>query len=77
MIKVSNTNASSNGSKQSAVRVYKKQRLGWLLVGEVFLNQRNPLGYLKAHPGSKYNKQLKEQLKDAELTDDEIAEVYK
>ncbi len=77
MIKVSNTNASSNGSKQSAVRVYKKQGIGWLLVGEVFLNQRNPRGYLKAHPGSKYNKQLKKQLTGAGLTDEEIAEVYK
>ncbi len=77
MIKVSSTNASSNGSKQSAVRVYKKQGLGWLMVGEVFLNQRNPRGYLKAHPGSKYNKHLKAQLKEYGLTDEEIAEVYK
>jgi hypothetical protein len=70
MIKVSNTNGT--GKYKTAVRVYRNG----VLVGEVFPTARNPLAYLKKYTGSKYNKQLIEQLVLNGLTDDEIREVY-
>ena len=70
MIKVSNSNGSAK--YKDAVRVYRHG----LLVGEVFPTKRNPLAYLKAHPKSKYNVALVDQLKQSGLTDEEIAEVY-
>lgn len=54
--KVSSTN--SNGSNRSAVRVRKDG----VLIAEVFLSQRNPLGYLRKHPNSNYRAQLVAQM---------------
>lgn len=71
MITVSNTN--SNGSNKTAVRVYKNN----ILVGEVFPTARNPLSYLRAHPKSKYNTALFNQLKYSGFTQEEIDFVYK
>ena len=70
MIKVSNTN--SNGDNMTAVRVYKDGKLA----GEVFPTSRNPLGYLKKYKGSKYNKQLIDQLVEFGFSQSEIDEVY-
>lgn len=78
MIKVSNTSGGKRSGKRSAevlpdaVRVYKDG----VMVGEVFPGQRNPLGYLKKTPRSKYRKQLDAQLNANGLSDIEISEVY-
>lgn len=69
-IKVSNT--SGNSKYPDAVRVY----CDGLLIAEVFPCSRNPLQYLKDYPGSKYNRQLKEQMLQAGLTDEDVQKVY-
>lgn len=53
-LRVSNTN--SNGSNQTAVRVYNND----VLIAEVFPTKRNPLAYIVKHNG-KYRKDLIEQ----------------
>lgn len=56
MLKVSNTNGKRG--RRDFVRVY----LNGALVAEVSPRSRNPLGYLRAHPASKYRAELLRQL---------------
>ena len=58
-LSVSNTNGS--GRNPSAVRIYKCGKM----VAEVFINKRNPLGYLQSiKNGSKYLRELSRQLSE-------------
>lgn len=55
-IRITNTN--SSGKNKSAVRVY----VSGVLVSEMFVNKRNPLGYLKTLSASKCHVQLCDDL---------------
>ena len=60
MYRVSNTNTSSS----SVIRVYSDSTM----IAEQYINKRNPLGYVRKHPGSKHLSELKSQCVGAGMT---------
>ena len=66
---VSNTNG--NRRRRDAVRVYEYG----VKIAEVTPTSRNPLRYVRAHPGSKYRVKLVEQLEAAQVPADIIASI--
>ena len=62
-LQVSNTNG--NSKQQDRVRVYRDGEV----IAEVYPTSRNPLGYVRKHPASKYTVSLIEQLRACDVDD--------
>ena len=69
---VNNTNG--NADCRDVVRVLDRYHE---IIAEVYVTSRNPLGYIRRHPKSKYSKLLLQQLTNANVPDEIILQIMR
>lgn len=71
--RISNTHASKNGSKYSAVKVYSPSDD---IIANIKINKYNPLKYIRDFPLSDYAGRLKEACKRSGMPENEFESVF-